>query len=92
MKDTLGITLQYRVIRVVGMLHRNGLWELAQHPLLEGFQSLIVVAPTHIFFVLQEGQEHISLLKSKLNSISFYLASNSTTSKPKINEKVNMLI
>lgn len=55
-KDTLGIALQYGVIGVVWVLHCNGLGELAQHPLLEGFQPLIVVAPTHIFFVLQEGQ------------------------------------
>lgn len=90
-KDTLGITLQYGVIGVVWVLHCDGLGELAQHPLLEGFQPLIVVAPTHILFVLQEGQAQIRVLKSKLNSIDFYLTLN-VTSKPKINDSGNMLM
>lgn len=53
-KDTLGVTLQDGVIRVVGVLHGDGLWELAEHPLLEGLQPLVVVATAHIFFVLPQ--------------------------------------
>ena len=61
-KDTLGVTLQDGVIRVVGVLHGNGLRELAEHPLLEGLQPLVVVAPAHVLFVLPHRGEHMPCL------------------------------
>lgn len=57
-KDTLGIALQDGVVRVVGVLHGNSLWELAEHPLLEGLQPLVVMATAHVFFVLSQIGEH----------------------------------
>lgn len=52
LKDTLCVTLQNRLIRLIGVLHRNGLWEFSQHPLLEGFQPFVVVAATDELLVL----------------------------------------
>lgn len=57
-KDTLGITLQDGVVRVVGVLHGDGLRELAEHPLLEGLQPLVVMAAAHVLFVLSQTGEH----------------------------------
>lgn len=57
-KDTLGVALQDGVIRVVGVLHGDSLRELAEHPLLEGLQPLVVVAPAHVLFVLPQRREH----------------------------------
>lgn len=56
-KDTLGITLQDGVVGVVWVLHGNGLGELAEHPLLEGLQPLVVMATAHVFFVLPRTRE-----------------------------------
>lgn len=51
-KDTLCVTLQDGLIRLIGVLHRDGLREFSQHPLLEGLQSFVVVAATDKLFVL----------------------------------------
>lgn len=61
-KDTLGVALQDGVVRVVGVLHGDGLRELAEHPLLEGLQPLVVVAPAHVLFVLPQRREHMPCL------------------------------
>lgn len=47
---------------MVGVLHSNGLWELAEHPLLEGFQSLIIMSTAHVFFVLPKHESTIYAL------------------------------
>lgn len=51
---TLSVSLQDGFIWLVGMLHGDGLWEFSQHPLLEGFQSLVVMATANILFVLED--------------------------------------
>lgn len=53
-KDTLGIALQDGIVGAVGVLHGDGLRELAEHPLLEGFQPLVVVATAHVLLVLPQ--------------------------------------
>lgn len=40
------------------MLHGDSLRELAEHPLLEGLQPLVVVATAHVFFILLQRGEH----------------------------------
>lgn len=57
-KDTLGIALQDGVVGVVGVLHGDGLRELAEHPLLEGLQPLVVVATAHVLLILSQRGEH----------------------------------
>lgn len=57
-KDTLGLALQDGVVGLVGVLHGDGLRELAEHPLLEGLQPLVVMATAHVFFVLSRTEEH----------------------------------
>lgn len=39
------------------MLHGDGLWELAQHPLLEVLESLIVITTTDKLLVLRRRDE-----------------------------------
>lgn len=55
--QVLGVALQDGVIRVVGVLHGDSLRELAEHPLLEGLQPLVVVAPAHVLFVPKEERK-----------------------------------
>ena len=52
-KDTLSIALQYGVIRLVGVLHGDGLWKFSQHSLLEVLQPLVVVAAANKLLVLK---------------------------------------
>lgn len=64
LKDTLSVTLQNCLVRLVGVLHGNSLWEFTQHPLLEGLQPLVVVAATDKLFVLMwtnESKEKVFL-------------------------------
>ena len=51
---TLSVPLQDGLVGLVGVLHGHGLRELSQHPLLDGFQPLVVVATTHELFVLEK--------------------------------------
>lgn len=57
LKDTLSVTLQNCLVRLVGVLHGNSLWEFTQHPLLEGLQPLVVVAAADKLFVLMWTNE-----------------------------------
>lgn len=69
-KDTLGIALQDGVVWVVGVLHGDGLRELAEHPLLEGFQPLVVVATAHVFFILSQGEHTLGPASTWLSGYS----------------------
>lgn len=64
-QDTLRVALQDGVVRLVGMLHGDGLWELSQHPLLEVLEPLVVVTATDKLLVLQRG---INSSSSRINS------------------------
>lgn len=57
LEDTLCITLQNGLVWLIGVLHRNGLWEFSQHPLLEGLQPFVVMATTDKLFVLEWRKE-----------------------------------
>lgn len=56
-KDTLGLALQDGVVGLVGVLHGDSLRELAEHPLLEGLQPLVVVPSTDELLVLEAKRE-----------------------------------
>lgn len=53
-EDTLSVTLQNGVIRLVGVLHGNGLRKFSQHPLLEVLEPLVVITTTDKLLVLQK--------------------------------------
>lgn len=53
MEDTLGIGLVYGLVRLVGVLHGDGVRELVEHALLERLQALVVMTTTHKLFILQ---------------------------------------
>lgn len=46
--------MQDGVVRLVGMLHGNGLRKLSQHPLLEVLKPLVVITTTDKLLVLQK--------------------------------------
>lgn len=51
--DTLRFCLEDGLVRLVGVLHGDGMGELVQHSLLEGFQSLVVMPSTHKLLILE---------------------------------------
>lgn len=53
MEDTLGIGLVYSLVRLVGVLHGDGMRELVEHALLERLQTLVVMTTTHKLLILQ---------------------------------------
>lgn len=64
------------------MLHGNGLWELAEHPLLEGLQPLVVMASAHVFFVLPQTREPALCLASSPHLRRVSIATNVTSMSP----------
>ena len=54
-KDTLCICLVYGLVRLVDVLHGDGVGELVEHPLLESLQPFVVMAAAHEFLILQRG-------------------------------------
>lgn len=52
-KDTLSLGLVDGLVRLVDVLHGDGVGELIQHALLEGLQPLIVMATAHKLLILQ---------------------------------------
>lgn len=52
-KDTLCICLVYGLVRLVDVLHSDGVRKLVEHPLLESLQPLVVMAAAHKLFILQ---------------------------------------
>lgn len=56
--DTLSITLQNGVVRLVSVLHGDGLWKFSQHPLLEVLETLIVITATDKLLVLQRNKDN----------------------------------
>lgn len=54
-KDTLCVRLVYGLVRLVDMLHGDGVGELVEHPLLESLQPLVVVAAAHKLLILHRG-------------------------------------
>lgn len=57
-EDTLGFGLVDRLVRLVGVLHGNGMREFIEHALLEGFQALVVMTTTHKLLILQSPHTH----------------------------------
>lgn len=55
-KDTLSLGLVDGLVRLVDVLHGDGVGELIQHALLEGLQPLIVMATAHKLLILQTRQ------------------------------------
>lgn len=53
-KDTLSVGLVDGLVGLVDVLHGDGVGELVKHPLLEGFQPLVVMAAAHELLVLQK--------------------------------------
>lgn len=51
--DTLSFRLEDGLIRLVGMLHSDGVGELIQHSLLEGLQPFVVMPSTHKLLILE---------------------------------------
>lgn len=51
--DTLRLGLEDGLVRLVGVLHGNGMGELIQHPLLEGLQPFVVMPSTHKLLILR---------------------------------------
>lgn len=51
--DTLSFCLEDGLIGLVGVLHGDGVGELVQHSLLEGFQPLVVMPSTHKLLILE---------------------------------------
>lgn len=56
-KDTLRFCLVYGLVRLVDVLHGDGVGELVEHPLLESLQPLVVMAAAHKLLILQRGKE-----------------------------------
>lgn len=50
--DTLSLRLEDGFVRLVGMLHGDGMGELVQHSLLEGLQSFVVMPSTYKLLIL----------------------------------------
>lgn len=56
-KDTLRVGLVDGLVGLVDVLHGDGVGELVEHPLLEGFQPLVVMAAAHELLVLQKKKK-----------------------------------
>lgn len=56
-KDTLGVGLVDGLVGLVNVLHGDGVGELVEHPLLERFQPLVVMAAAHKLLVLSAREE-----------------------------------
>jgi len=52
-KDTLRVRLVDGLVRLVDVLHGDGVGKLVEHPLLEGLQPLVVMAAANKLFILQ---------------------------------------
>lgn len=50
--DTLSFRLEDGLVGLVGVLHGDGVGKLAEHPLLEGLQPLVVMPSTNELLVL----------------------------------------
>lgn len=50
--DTLSFCLEDGLVGLVGVLHGDGVGKLAEHPLLEGLQPLVVMPSTNELLVL----------------------------------------
>lgn len=59
-EDTLRLSLQYGLVRLVGVLHGDGVRKLTQHPLLKRLQALVIVPPTHKLLILHNTNTHTS--------------------------------
>lgn len=55
--DTLSLRLEDGLIRLVGVLHGDGMGELVQHSLLEGLQSFVVMPATYKLLILGCNQK-----------------------------------
>ena len=54
-KDTLRVRLVYGLVRLVDVLHGDGVRELVEHSLLESLQPLVVMAAAHKLLILQRN-------------------------------------
>lgn len=69
-KDTLRLCLVDSLVRLVDVLHGDGVGELVEHPLLERLQPLVVMATAHKLLILQRqdgewrGQRRVRLTSS----------------------------
>lgn len=58
LEDTLGFSLVDGLVRLVGVLHGDGMRELIEHALLERLQTLVVMTTAHKLLILYDTHTH----------------------------------
>lgn len=58
LEDTLGFSLVDGLVRLVGVLHCDGMRELIEHALLERLQTLVVMTTAHKLLILYNTHTH----------------------------------